>query len=361
MRGRELLREATRNLATGTTRALTLSLVLLAILVVTIGMDQAGVLGTRLDHARFRAEGSTLWTLTSPGGIDAPRCEALAAVPGVVGAGATRAREDLRLAVLPSTTTRAMDASPGLRTILGIPTAGPGVWLSPNLSATTGADPGEHLVLTDGTTVPVAGAYTFPEALSWAALSTAVLTPTPSAGVWDECWADIEVHHDGNTAAMRYALTETTAGEQPQLTQLNTANGRSHNLATLLADRPTRWLLVGAPVLAALLGIAAVRARRLELAAARHVGVTRTDLAAQTALETTAWAGAATILTLALIGLGRVALLAGTGLDPRTGLTTTLLDAARPAALSATTAVAAATLTAAATSPHLLYRYFRER
>ena len=46
---------------------------------------------------------------------------------------------------------------------------------------------------------------------------------------------------------------------------------------------------------------------------------------------------------------------------PQAQPATTLLDAAGHAARSATTAVAAATLTAAATSPHLLYRYFRER
>lgn len=365
MRVRELLTEAARNLATSTTRALTFALALVAVLLVTVGMDQASVTTTRIAHHQFRADGATLWVLASPDGIDAGRCEALAGLRGVVGAGAVRAGDDVRLALLPSTTTRVADVSTGLRTILAITRpATSGVWISPSLSESLGADPGETLTLEDGSTVTIADRYAFPEAVSSSTLSSALAAPAPTTGLWDECWLDLETYDEATTASMTFSLVpaaDDLLGGQAQLTQLNGSHGRSHNLPALLAERPTRWLLLAAPVLAALVGAISVRTRRLEHAAARHVGVTRTDLAATTAVESAVWAITAALLTVAVVAIVHVALMASAGLDPRTDLTATLADTARPASLAAAAATVAATLTSLTNKPRQLYRYFRER
>ncbi len=183
------------------------------------------------------------------------------------------------------------------------------------------------------------------------------------AGLWDECWLDIEVYDASvTTSAMSYV--PTVAEGQPdgtRLSQLGSALGRSHNLGEMLAARQTRALQWALPALAALVGAAAARTRRLEHASARHVGVAAPDLAATTVLESLVWTTAAALLATAAGGITHVALYRGAGLDPTPSLLGTLGALAVPALLAGFTACGGAAITAGLTNPRLLYRYFRQR
>lgn len=364
MRLRELFSEAWRNLASGTARVLAVAVALAAVLTVTVGMDSATISTIRNEHREFRAQGATYWTITASGRVDGERCEALSALPGVVGAGAVRAGGAVRLDILPAASTRVSEVSPGMGPVLGItqPTA-TGVWVSPGLAATLGADVGETLGA-QGRAILVAAVHHLPKAVTSASLSSGLAAPAPIDGHWDECWLDVETHSDSVNAAMSYSVNPSATGEpgdQPQISQLNGSLGRSRNLQAELGARPTQWILLAAPLLAAVVGAVSSRQRRLEHAAARHIGVTRTDLAAITAAEASVWSVAGAAITVAIVGLVHVGLAQAASMDVRADLLPVLLHAASWAALGAAAAIIGAVAQASATSPRQLYRYFRER
>ncbi|HHW84296.1 MAG TPA: hypothetical protein GX743_10905 [Actinomycetales bacterium] len=362
MRLRELLREAGRNLASGTSRALTWALLLASVILLTAGIDQAAVTGHRIDHEEFRARGGTYWMVQAPGAIDPIRCEAMTSHSGVAAAGAVRGAGDVRLSLLPSTTTPLREVSPGMRGILHIEGHDGGAWLPESLASTLGLVPGQHLSLASGEAAYVQSVYRQPGGTS-STLSNALVAPIPIAGMWDECWIDLEVYDESVTAAATsYVPVRSADGAgETRMTQLSSALGRSHNLAEVLDTRQTRILQWALPALAALVGFTAARNRRLEYASARHVGVAHTDLAATAMLEALAWATAAGLIATATGSLVHVALYRAAGLDPAPTVLGTLASLAAPAAVAAIAACAAAATTAGLTNPRLLYHYFRQR
>ncbi|MDO5495333.1 MAG: hypothetical protein Q4G64_06440 [bacterium] len=365
MRLREILSEAGKNLSTGTARAIPHALALAVLLIIALGIDQWTVAATRIDHAEFRRDGGTLWSISAPGGIDPGRCEGLATLSGVEGAGAIRIAESTRLRLVPTTPTRLLEATPGMARVLGVEETGlQGVWLSPSLATTLGAARGSEIEFVDGTTAGIAARYSFPSNVTGAALSAAIVAPAPVSGAWDECWIDLGRYTEAATTALHYSVmadASGTPGTQARVSQLNSARGRSHNLEEILEARTTRYLLIAAPVVGAGLAALAIRRRRLEHAAARQVGVTRADLAAITALETAAWAITGALLAVGVVGLLHVALMNGAGIDPRLHLPGALLAAGGLAAISAVSAVVVAALVSLTNKPRHLYRYFRER
>nr|NLD40053.1 hypothetical protein [Actinomycetales bacterium] len=403
MRLREILREAGRNLASGTTRPFTFALLLAAIILLTAGMDQAAVTGHRIDHERFRAAGATHWIVQSSGAIHVGRCEAMAAYPGVVAAGALRTTGEARLALLPATAVPVREVSPGMRDLLSVPPDG-GVWVPHQLAETLGLRSGGSVALDSGEDVAVAAVYRSPGD-GGSTLSNTLLTPAPvppaagspaataavptadvpadaaptagtspaaapavasSAGeqpLWDECWLDLEVYSESVTTTAASYVPTIAEGEtnQTRVQQLTSSLGRSHNLAEILEGRQTQALLWALPVLAALLGYAAARSRRLEFASARHVGVSAPDLAATTLVESLAWACAGGLIATAVGGLVHVALYRGAGLDSAPTLHVTLGALAEPAVIAAVAASAVAAAASGLTNPRLLYHYFRQR
>ena len=99
---------------------------------------------------------------------------------------------------------------------------------------------------------------------------------------------------------------------------------------------------------------AAVRLRRLELAGALHVGVSRRALLAQTALETVLWSAAGLVLVVCALA---VAVRVGNPADPWETFAVSAPAAAAAGAAALAGAVAAVSLV----REEHLFRYFKDR
>jgi hypothetical protein len=154
-------------------------------------------------------------------------------------------------------------------------------------------------------------------------------------------------------------MTVLPAAEQvepPVLGQLNTTLGRQFDGAAQFAVRPFRLVGSLSALAAAVLGFAAIRSRRLELAAAQHLGVTHMTQIRQMLLETACWVGLACALVLPLLSLASNHLAALSTDQPAM-----LMLAVRSTLSSAFGALAGAAAQAALIREHHLFRYFKHR
>lgn len=358
MRAGAVVSEAGRNLASGTSRALLLALVLAAVLGGLAAADVRAVVDVLRGAHDFRAAGASVQVLDAPGGVDGARCQALAQVEGVTAAGALRSGDPVRALALPSLELTTWEATPGLLDVLTAPEPAdrrPGLWLATDVADTLAAAPGRPLATAAGDAT-VAGVYPFPDDGRDRALAYAVLAPVPATGTFDACWAEIWPPVPATTALLRTALEPTAATSDVPVTlgQLNPRLGTTYDGARLLAERPTRPVPVAAVVVGLALGLAAVRARRLELAAALHARVPRPALTTQVLLETLTWVAAGTVVVAPVLGW-----LAGWGNPDPAAATWTI--GLRTVLAGGAATLLGATLGIAATREKHLFRYFKDR
>ena len=313
---REVLREAWRNLASGTTRPL---LALLAFTLVAGGIGVAlarGQVGVARDAVVWQRQGSAISVITLEGHIDGRQCDALAGTPGVRASGAVRPAAALRLAALPSVPVATFEITPGLADLLGRTGPGPvgpapvgpdepaagGVLLAEDLAIVVGVtdgslalvtDPGEgHRGWADGGQVSVAGVFPLPAGRQSSPLDYSVLLPTAPTAPFDACWAVLWPEAPEAVTLLTLTTLPTGQGPQgptPQVRQLNTTAGIAFDAPARLAALPTVPLTVAAAGFGAVLGFGLTSARRLELASALHAGVSRSSLLIQLAAETVGW------------------------------------------------------------------------
>lgn len=352
--------EAVRNVASRTTRATLLALVL------TFGAgglawaDVHSYVGVVRDAETYRSSGSAVRTVSTEGReVNGRRCDALAGTAGVVAAGALRPGVALDLLALPGTDLRTWEVTPGVVDLLAAAgaspvagSAGPGVWLSDDLALALGARPDDELA-TSGGTVRVAGIYTWPDDGRARDLGYAVLSPVAAAGAFDRCWAQVWPVDEGVAGLLHTAL-EPAGVAASRTSPLNASLGSSLDGPQLLAARPTRLAPLAAAMLGAALGLLAVRARRLEIASAMHARVPRAHLTWQHVLEAAAWVGAGTALSAALVAHAAI----DGNPDPAlaawiTGMRTVLAGGAA--------AILGILAGVVATRESHLFRYFKER
>lgn len=364
--------EAWRNVVTGAARAGLLAVVTAVLLTLVVGSDALAVVGARAAHAEFRASGGAIWSLTAAGGIDARRCEALTAFPAIGAAGAMREASSVRLAALPQASLPVHEVSVGMAAVLGASdaTAG-GVWLAEGVAEDLGLAPGQQVALTAGEPMRVAATFRLPDGATTSTLAYAALAPaapvgsssavglSSAVGSFDACWIDLLTYDEPTLGLLNLAVTATPKGGSTSVAQLSSRLGRSFDLNQRLAERPTRHLALAAPVLAALVAVAGIRSRRLELASALHVGVRRRDLAAQSGLETAVWAGAAVVIAAAAL----LAVLAADAAGRAVVVSplATWVDGLRPLGASWALAVLATLAAVPTVRERTLFRYFRER
>lgn len=349
--------EALRDVRSGTAHALR-SAVALALLVGTaVAADVAGVEAVLVRGAAFRDAGAAVLTVEAPGAIDGATCDALGALPGVRAAGALRqATEPLAPATLPRGPVAAYLVSLGAVAVLHAEDSGAaGVLLAGDAATALGVAVGDPLVL-GGVGTTVRGTYAWPDDGRRPGYGYAAMLPAERAEPYDACWVDAYPVPDGLPALARLAVLPGGDGQTAPVvvSQLNTTLGTAFDGAAAYSGRVTRhavWLSLAG---GAALGFAAVRSRRLELAAARHVGVTAPAQHLLLALESLAWVLPAAVLVAAtasvLIGLG-------SGEDPA-ALVRVAAHVAAPGLASALLGAQAAT---ALTRESHLFRYFRER
>lgn len=304
MRPREVASEAGRNLASATTGALVLALLLGACCAGLAITDATSIDQMQRRAAEFSASGASVRILTAQGLVDPASCQRLQLVHGVRAAGALRPADPLTLLAAPASSIPSFSVTSGLAHVLGVrAVAQTGVWMSQDLARALGAAMGQRLQTTTGELV-LAGTFSWPDDGRDSRLGYAVLQPVlASVSTMDECWTDVWP----STEALDEVIRSTTVvrgggGAQPMtIGQLNNTFGTVLDAKTEFVNRPTRYAHPGCLLLGLVLGLVAARRRRLEYASALHCGQRRAAQVATALLETTVWAcGGALIATTAL-------------------------------------------------------------
>lgn len=362
IRPREILREAWRNVATGTSRPL-LAVIVFTLVTGALGFVQARSVVEVADQAhQWRAAGAPIMVVALNGQIDGAQCDALTAVPGIAAAGALRQAEQLRVAVLPSTPLEAFEATPGLAAVLQVAPlndTGLGIWVADELAETLGVSTDRNTQQRIGDDeVTIAGRYAYPSDGRAPTLAYSAVTPVAATGRFDACWVELWPESDQARTLLTLPAIGSVGSDgkplTPQIQQLNTSLGARFDAAGRLAALPI-WPLTGAAALAAAaLAITLIRIRRIELAAALHAGIDTASLILQTTAETLVWA--ATSLALLVPFLWWAATHGNP--DPPWAA---FYSATRTAILASITALAATIVTTALTREKHLFRYFKNR
>lgn len=289
--------EAGRSIATGTSRALLLAATTAVLFGALAWWEVSTVAATQRDARAYVAAGASTYVLNAPGLIDPTACDQLADVAGITAAGAlARTAPDLIPIATPQRTLPLFAITPGMATLLGAPSGG--MIATDVLAAQYGLHTRPILATATGD-YPVIGAFPYPDDGRDPTLGYAVLAPGGSSSRYDQCWARVDPPDQGKQTLLYTAIASAT-GPDTHVTigQLNPRLGTTSSTAADFRSRTSRWAPVIAALAGALLTLAILRLRRLELATARHLGVTRSELLAQTTLETLAWAVPTTLFTL---------------------------------------------------------------
>lgn len=386
MRLSGVISEAWRNLITGTTHACALALALALSVAILVGADLLTISRIQAQADEFVASGASTYTITYAGRIDPVACESLTSVNGVRAAGALRqANAKITFAVLPSTGVPAYEATEGAVALFADATGGAAsddnavdfddgaisngsaalaasdLWLSSEAAEPLQAVPGETIALKDGRQATVGGIYQWPDDGRTSGYSYAVLEPVPTdrAERFDSCWVKAWPVPE-NIESLLYLATvgDSAGGSQQQgravISQLNTSHGADLDAAALYHQRFTAWAPVVALAVGLLLGVVAIRMRRLELASALHCSVPKRALIAQLMVETCAWLACALLLCSPLLAWVWLA----NGNADAAPLTDTLLRVPIAAVVGV---IVGSALTAAGIRKRRLFRYFKNR
>lgn len=345
--------EAWRNVTSATTRTMLLLAMAAGGFTALAVADSSAIGQLRAQAIAFRDSGAAVLILDAPGLINGASCDRLAQVEGIPAAGALRPEPD---PLLPTATPRQsipiFAASPGFDLVISTD-LDVGVTLSQDAAEQYVVSLPARLATANGPVI-VGGTYTFPDdgrnpALTYAALVRASMNGEP----FDACWAVVWPYDPGKQVLLYTAIT----GIPPQqaditINQLNSTLGTTFDGERLLAQRITRHVPLVAAALGLLLAVGSARLRRLELASARHLGVTRLALSFQLLIEAALWVlTAAVAAAVASIAVGAVLDVGGAAM----ALGIRAIVAGSAGALAG--AIFAGTLT----SPRHLVAYFKQR
>jgi hypothetical protein len=300
-----VLSEAYRNLLSGTTRGLLFAVVLAAVVAGLAVTDARAIVTLQQQAADFTGSGASVQVMVARGSTDAAACERLRSISGVRSAGALRPADAVVLQAMLGNPIQAYAVTPGLIAVLGgNPAAPAGAWIPADLARTLGVRPGQRLATTDGT-LTIAGVYDYPDDGRDSRLTYAALLPQPVTGTFDECWADVWPVSASREALLHTALTvDSTSTDPVTVGQLNTSRGTRFDGRQAFSHRPTRYALPACFLAGLVLGFAAIRLRRLEIAAALHLGESRRALLATLLIESAVWSGVAVVLAACALVLG---------------------------------------------------------
>jgi len=291
MNGRMLFWESWQNITSGTTHAVRYA-VILAILVVATALADILPIRALIDRAEeFRQSGAATLIYSAPNRIDPLMCDRFADVHGVVGAGATRSTQPITALAYPGARLPVFEVTPGFMSLFDVTgeQGNLGVVMSADAAEVLDALPGRMLA-TDRGNLEIAGIYTYPDDGRRSGFGYAILAPISATTSFDECWVETWPPNDAIMSLLPLTLRgHDNDSDPPTISQLNSIHGRSFNGYAEFLNRPLRYAPVLAGIAAGILGFASIRARRLELAAAQHIGVTRKDQILQILIETISW------------------------------------------------------------------------
>ena len=305
MRFREVRREAARNLASGTSRAL-----LLAILVATTSgtlaaLDTRAMTGELKAAAEFRQRGGSITILQLEGSIDGRVCDGIRSLPGVRSAGALSEQDaPLRLAGIPQNPVTSFVSSPGFATVLPESTGQQraGLLLPTELSETLGLDIGDAIYTASGPTA-LGGTYAYPDDGRPRGMGYAAIAPAPPETLFDQCWIDA---YPVTQATIDMLYTAISAGApasdtSPEVSQHNSTLGVATDPSETYSARSTELFPAAACIVSLLVGFTTVWMRRMEIASALHSGVRKPDEVGVLLLEASAWSLAGATTTVPII------------------------------------------------------------
>lgn len=355
MRPRAIIREAWRNVVSGTARTGTL-IVLSSFLSLALASADVTTIVQTLNRAQeFNVSGASVLIVSAPGQIDGTVCERLSEVPGVLGAGSLRNLEDRVVpSALPSAPIPMADVSTGLSRLLGAKITRSGVLLGPEVATTFGAHRIRSLA-TPTMSVPIGGTYTYPDDGRRTGLSYSILRPVEANDTFDECWMQV---WPSNEMLSKLIFTTVEPGStgiaKPEISQLNSTLGRSFDVVSELDRRVTRTAAPLAAALALAIGFFGMFVRRLSLASALHAGVSRRSLLGIVALE------ASVYLTIsAALSIGVAAAFLGANHFPEYG--TLVMSVTRVAVCSFLGGIAGVGIGLLMARERHLFRYFKGR
>lgn len=323
MTWRSIWREAWRNVLSGAARPKLLAVLAMLVVLAAQLADLSAVWVGQNRAEQYRAAGADVLVLQAQGGIDPARCNALSDVPGVDAAGAIRAAAPQHAASAPGSSIPSFEVTSGFAAVLApqaegdAAPSGAGAILSSEAAAMLSARPGDQLRFIEGATT-VAAVYAYPADGRMQGLGYALLMPTTELGAYDACWMRAWPADDAHQVLLQ-TVASGASETPPELRQLNPRLGAVLDAASIFEERPTRWLPLAAAGVLAAIGAGAVLLRRLELASARHLGVSGEAVTAITVLETALWLIPAMLVSLvtgaaAAAALGPEDVAAGLGL-----------------------------------------------
>ncbi len=328
-----ILGESIRNVSSGTTHALRYGLTLAVILCVCAAADVLSVNALILRAKEYQESGASIMTLEAAGLIDGATCDSFAKVPGVRASGAIQQEANsLTPAALPGGSVASFRISEGAAGLFRVDddSKEAGILLSRDVIDTLGLQVGS-LFTSDLAPVRVRGTFAWPQDGRRPGYAYAALSPDSADEAFDECWVDAWPTPPNLARIMRTALNPDPTGDTKVISsQVNVTKGASFDGARSYEDRVTRFAPFVAIMAGLFAGYASTRSRRLELASAQHVGVTRVQQLAQTLFETSLWVLAAGVLTSSTV----CALVSAVASSDRFSLVEIALHASVPGLLS---------------------------
>jgi len=283
-----ILREALRNVRSGTARAISSGALFLLLVCALNAADMTIIQSIHDEAQEFQDAGASIITFEASGQIDGDACKALTGIGTIRAAGALRAAEPVRLAVLPDGAVPTYEITPGLLTVLGVGPVGPGLVISDQVAEMTGAVSGDELATAEGV-ARIAEVYSYPSDGRRSGFGYAALKPVMSSAPFDECWVEAWPTSPQTSAIVRSTLIPSEDGGQGSYAQLNGTHGSQFEGERLFRERLTRIVPVVAFASGAALAALLVRMRRLSHASALHAGASHGDLLSIWAAETICW------------------------------------------------------------------------
>ena len=340
MRLASIVREAWRDLATGTARALTFVVVTLIAIAGPILLDLQSTVTLSLEAQHFRQSLAHVQVLRIPDHIDPAACLALEELPQIEAAAAVRGVDSIAVGALPHSPLVGFEATTSIGTILNAGTLTDstigGVYIPENVAETLGVSPGSTTHLA-GRQTPIAGVFPWDENDGRrVGYAYSAFVPVPPIGVFDECWVSAWPLDDAVTQLLYISqIPSGDADTRAEFFAVNQSLGRQFDGYQKFITRPTAGM-VGAIALIALgIGFMSSYIRRTEFSADLHAGVHKVDLLVKILTECSVWAliaGAWATISIAVVLYqaplsDRMALLCGAATQLAVGLLGLILGA----------------------------------
>ncbi|TPF91861.1 hypothetical protein BW14_11080 [Bifidobacterium sp. UTBIF-68] len=340
MRLSSIVSEAVRNITSGASRTIIWFLALAVASTLFGGFEALTIIGQESTAAARIESAADVTTIVSPvSAIDGAVCDRLTEAQGGPSAsGAMRESEQITPRSTPGRSIGSYEVTAGMIRLLALSSVSSasaaanaghgspsssfpassgqtsssanqpaadasGIWVSTALAHDFGWAKGS-LLETDHGDIPVAGVFDWPNDGRDTRFVYALIVPvSSSAKPFAECWAK----QWPQTEALDLLLNETAisgvadANTLPGVTQLNKSHDRRYSADSLYETRMTRVLPVAALAVGVVIGIAAVRRRRLEYAGALHCGQRKGAQLLTALCEMLITSGAAIAVTLPLL------------------------------------------------------------